>query len=613
MSDENIEFSEENLLPYPSNEVTNSDLFSGKIFSSWEECDSFFDGWSKKNGFHIKKDRVLHEEGNIRRRTYLCVHGGSYESKSKKDTSTKKTKCPFLVNVSCPKTKNPSSNVVVNKLINEHNHSLSVEMITFEEQKKFTTEMMEDIKFLTSHCKFSATAQRKFLEGKYPSQPIYSKDLYAAIQKFRPTSKSLLNDAALMSNWLDHQKECDSRWVIVRGWDDDNTLTRNSLANETFEKRFENLFQDFSDAKPYLKTLYQTKTYWAHCFTSFKFTAGMIATSRVEAVNACLKRLLYNSNISLCDLMTEIHRLLDMQDKKEQYNFWKLAIPCIRNQEKSNFLFRKLDNYLEKFLTPIMLQRQRDEINQSVYYTATKLPDNDIETIIESSDDCNIEIRDASEAEVQQITLKQIIALVDLINITEIWSIIVNNTTAIKHYIVLLKNNSHICSCLSTIQQDLDGSNEPFFTADKFCKENDGIIQESPVHIDYLCAYGQDKDFLEEGLNTYQQRLVYGELHGMYKKALHKALQNKSSSQQLIDLLKEFTEETDEPSEDENFSDKENQEHVLHNPKKRRGKGRPLGTKRFKSSQETKNKEKHQRRCKKCGNVGHYQKNCNNV
>ncbi|CAB5387255.1 unnamed protein product [Rhizophagus irregularis] len=152
---------------------------NGKIFSSWEECDSFFDGWSKKNGFHIKKDRVLRKEGNIRRQTYLCVHSGSYESKSKKDTSTKKTKYLFLVNVSYPKTKNPSSNVVINKLINKHNHSLSVEMITFEEQKKFTTEMMEDIKFLTSHCKFGATAQRKFLEGKYPSQPIYSKDLYA--------------------------------------------------------------------------------------------------------------------------------------------------------------------------------------------------------------------------------------------------------------------------------------------------------------------------------------------------------------------------------------------------------------------------------------------------
>ena len=28
-----------------------------------------------------------------------------------------------------------------------------------------------------------------------------------------------------MSDWLDKQKERDSRWVVARGWDDDNTLT----------------------------------------------------------------------------------------------------------------------------------------------------------------------------------------------------------------------------------------------------------------------------------------------------------------------------------------------------------------------------------------------------
>src|SRR5262249_38864609 len=66
---------------------------------------------------------------------------------------------------------------------------------------------------------------RRYLEAKYPSQPIYSKDLYAAIKKFRPTTKSLSNDAAMMSNWLDDQKEKDPRWIIARGWDDDNTLT----------------------------------------------------------------------------------------------------------------------------------------------------------------------------------------------------------------------------------------------------------------------------------------------------------------------------------------------------------------------------------------------------
>ena len=33
------------------------------------------------------------------------------------------------------------------------------------------------------------------------------------------------NDAAQMSDWLDKQKERKFRWVVARGWDDDNTLT----------------------------------------------------------------------------------------------------------------------------------------------------------------------------------------------------------------------------------------------------------------------------------------------------------------------------------------------------------------------------------------------------
>ncbi|CAG8822032.1 22859_t:CDS:1, partial [Gigaspora rosea] len=53
------------------------------------------------------------------------------------------------------------------------------------------------------------TVQKKFLEGKYPTHPIYSKDLYHMIQQFRPTAKSLSNDAAQISNWLDQQKEKD--------------------------------------------------------------------------------------------------------------------------------------------------------------------------------------------------------------------------------------------------------------------------------------------------------------------------------------------------------------------------------------------------------------------
>ncbi|CAG8811465.1 3986_t:CDS:2, partial [Gigaspora rosea] len=49
------------------------------------------------------------------------------------------------------------------------------------------------------------------------------KNLYAAICKFRPT-KVLLNDAATVSNWIDEQKKEDTRWIVARDWEDDNTL-----------------------------------------------------------------------------------------------------------------------------------------------------------------------------------------------------------------------------------------------------------------------------------------------------------------------------------------------------------------------------------------------------
>jgi hypothetical protein len=74
----------------------------------------------------------------------------------------------------------------------------------------------------------------------------------------------------------------------------------------------------------------------------------------------------------------------------------------------------------------------------------------------------------------------------------------------------------------------------------------------------------------------------------------------------------EEDDESDEESMGFSGSDKENIDvFQLKNPKVRRGKGRPMGTRRFKASHEKDQgkKAKQQRRCKKCGNLGHY--NCN--
>ena len=126
-----------------------STLYSGKKFSSWETCENFIYEWAKEQGFRIVKDRVCQDNGIIRRRTFVCNHSGTYNSVSNRDTSTKKTQCPFLINTSCLKTNNPESLVTINKIVNEHNHTLNCSIIEFEDAKKFTDSMIEDVKFMT--------------------------------------------------------------------------------------------------------------------------------------------------------------------------------------------------------------------------------------------------------------------------------------------------------------------------------------------------------------------------------------------------------------------------------------------------------------------------------
>ncbi|CAG8599149.1 1233_t:CDS:1 [Cetraspora pellucida] len=162
-------------------EVMNFDLYSTKAFLTCEVCDLFIIEWAKKNGFRTKKDHIHREDGIIRRCTYLCDHAHSYDLKLQKDTVTKKMNCSFLVNALCLKSNNPEYYIYINKIVDNNNHLLSIKMISFEESKNFTSEIMDDIKFLTSHCKFGATVQCKFLEKKYFAHPIHSKDLYATI------------------------------------------------------------------------------------------------------------------------------------------------------------------------------------------------------------------------------------------------------------------------------------------------------------------------------------------------------------------------------------------------------------------------------------------------
>ncbi|CAG8701583.1 16295_t:CDS:2, partial [Racocetra fulgida] len=68
-------------------------------------------------------------------------------------TGSKKAGYSFLINASFSKINNPEALVFINKMKDKYNHKLDRLMIEFEESKKFTNEILEDIKFMTGLCK----------------------------------------------------------------------------------------------------------------------------------------------------------------------------------------------------------------------------------------------------------------------------------------------------------------------------------------------------------------------------------------------------------------------------------------------------------------------------
>src|SRR3954447_22988157 len=101
-------------------------------------------------------------------------------------------------------------------------------------------------------------------------------------------------------------------------------------------------------------------------------------------------------------------------------------------------------------------------------------------------------------------------------------------------------------------QKDKDASCEPFIVANKFHDSTStNVIQES--NITYLCAIDKEKeDLLERRMNLLDEKIMYGNLYGTYKRALQKALQTKLMSLRLIEILEDFAnEDSGSESEDE--------------------------------------------------------------
>ncbi|CAB4386561.1 unnamed protein product [Rhizophagus irregularis] len=98
-----------------------------------------------------------------------------------------------------------------------------------------------------------------------------------------------------------------------------------------------------------------------------------------------------------------------------------------------------------------------------------------------------------------------------------------------------------------------------------------------------LCLFNQyNNEFCEDILTIMEQKLIYGKLHGILSICY-------KNSQKMGESDFEELNEINKTNPEDEIIDKENVDPlmpILRNLKKRSGKGRPLGTKRFKTSTE---------------------------
>jgi hypothetical protein len=239
---------------------------------------------------------------------------------------------------------------------------------------------------------------------------------------------------------------------------------------------------------------------------------------------------------------------------------------------------------------------------------------------------------------------KSILHHVNKKEIKEIWGISVQNTQKCKHFILLMNNSAHLCSCLATVTRgivcrhyfslmmhthvaafhiqlirqrwyknpELNGKNEPFVYAAKF---QDMELPKQPENqeILYLTAMVQNNvdKWNQESKSNLDERIFYGKVMGLAKKATLKAVGKRDM--RILEILQEYLNEFDDENsnlENEIETDEieENDDLQLQNPIKKPKKGRPRGTKRIKSSSEIPSSNK--RHCKICKEVGHYSNTC---
>ncbi|CAG8819223.1 20150_t:CDS:2, partial [Gigaspora rosea] len=122
--------------------------------------------------------------------------------------------------------------------------------------------------------------------------------------------------------------------------------------------------------KEFFERLYSSKESWSKAFVLKLFTAGMSSTSRVKSYNSKLKRLIFNSNTTMLELVDKLTVCVLEEDKKTDYALFRASIPKTSLVATADTILPNVCKMLRKYLTVEILKIQKDQIKQLLQYHA---------------------------------------------------------------------------------------------------------------------------------------------------------------------------------------------------------------------------------------------------
>ncbi|CAG8543433.1 3828_t:CDS:2 [Gigaspora rosea] len=311
-----------------------------------------------------------------------------------------------------------------------------------------------------------------------------------------------------------------------------------------------------SNAKPYLEhRLYKRRFAWARAFSTLAFTLGIQSTSFVESQNSCIKRVISNSNISLCDIGKILIERSDKERKHKLIEEWRSNIP---NTTSVSTVFPTIESLVKKYLRPNVSRFLIEQMKESVYYVASRTT---IETESlkvqepSTSDDFNDEYNSAF------MCAKYLLEHLESNTIEEVWNISRVTRLVCRHFFNLLNVTDKARFSLQLIarhwiskDQWLDASKECVHHGQRFNNntsldtnisilDNDTsttALKSNKEKFKWLCPFNSNNSVEEININDVfvEEQLFYENVWGLVRTAMDKCLQYRD--QEFVHFIEDY-------------------------------------------------------------------------